>query len=51
MTMIVRVRKSELPGNSKSAGFLVIFLGCHARWPRMGVHSILYAKAGVCAIL
>jgi hypothetical protein len=28
MAMIVRVRKSELPVNSKGAGFLMIFLGC-----------------------
>jgi hypothetical protein len=51
MMMIVRVGKSELPVNSKSAGFLVIVLGCHARWSRMDFHSILYAKTGVCAVL
>jgi hypothetical protein len=49
--MIVMVRKSELPANSKSAMFLVVCLGCQARWPRMGLHSIGDAKAGVCAIL
>jgi hypothetical protein len=49
--IIVRVRKSELPVNSKSAGFRVIFLGYQVWWSRIGFHSILDAKADVCAIL
>jgi hypothetical protein len=44
-------QKKSTPSKLKKRGVSGIFLGCHARWPRMSFHSILYAKAGVSAIM